>query len=64
MADSDNSVPETPVSAQRRRTAKARAERETRLAANLRANIARRKQQARDRSAGEEPSGPDDEPAA
>lgn len=68
MADRDKPAPDaqtgTPVSAQRRRTAQARAERDARLAASLRSNIARRKQQARDRSAGEAPSEPDDDPAA
>lgn len=60
MADSDKTAPDAPVhddgvSAQRRRTAQARAERELRLAGNLRANIARRKQQVRDRAAGAPP---------
>jgi hypothetical protein len=73
MADSDKTAPDVPVqgdgvSAQRRRTAQARAERELRLAGSLRANIARRKQQARDRTAGAPPApaGPetDDDPAS
>lgn len=64
MTDSDKSAPEARISAQRRRTAQARSEREARLAARLRSNIARRKQQARDRSAGEAPVGPDDDPTA
>ena len=64
MADSDASAPDTPVSAQRRRTAKARAAREARLAANLRANIGRRKQQARDRTAGEASDESEDYPAS
>lgn len=57
MADRDKPAPDAetpetgaPMSALRRRTAKARAERAARLARNLRANIGRRKQQARDRS--------------
>lgn len=65
MADSDSSAPAAPVSALRRRTAQARAERTARLAANLRANIGRRKQQSRDRMAGsEEPGDTDDGPAS
>ena len=73
MGDSDKTAPDAPVqgdgvSAQRRRTAQARAERELRLAGSLRANIARRKQQARDRTAGAPPApaGPetDDDPAS
>ncbi len=65
MADSDSPAPDEAVSALRRRTAKARAARAARLAANLRANIGRRKQQARDRLAGsEEPDDPDDGPAS
>ncbi|MEK9970671.1 MAG: hypothetical protein VW600_16140 [Ferrovibrio sp.] len=51
-----------PLSAQRQRTAKARAAREARLAASLRANIARRKQQVRHRAVDEtsEPGDGDD----
>lgn len=68
MADHDKPAPDaqagTPVSPHRRRTAQARAERDARLAASLRSNIARRKQQARDRSAGAAPAEPDDDPAA
>ena len=64
MADSETSAPDAPVSARRRRTAKAQAERLARLAANLRANIARRKRQARDRTASAGPGEPDDGPAA
>ncbi len=64
MADSDSPAPDEPVSALRRRTAKARAARAARLAANLRANIGRRKQQARDRLAGETRDDPDDGPAS
>ncbi|MBS4044915.1 MAG: hypothetical protein KG075_01140 [Alphaproteobacteria bacterium] len=64
MADSDSPAPDEPVSALRRRTAKARAERAARLAANLRANIGRRKQQARARLAGEATDGSEDDPAA
>jgi hypothetical protein len=64
MADSDTSAQDTPpVSALRRRREKARAERAARLAANLRANIGRRKQQARDRTSGEAgPVEPEGEP--
>ncbi len=64
MADSDSPTADEPVSALRRRTAKARAERAARLAANLRANIGRRKQQARDRMAGDAQDDPDDGPAS
>lgn len=68
MADHDKPAPDAqpglPVSAQRHRTARARAERDVRLAASLRSNIVRRKQQARERSAGEAPAEPDDDPAA
>lgn len=68
MADSDRSAPDAPVSALRHRRAKARAERAARLAASLRANIGRRKQQARDRTpqnpGGEGPDEPEDDPAA
>ncbi len=63
MTDSDSPAPDEPVSALRRRTAKARAERAARLAANLRANIGRRKQQSRDRQAGDARDEPDDSPA-
>ncbi len=62
MADSERSAPDAPVSALRRRTAKVRAERAARLAANLRANIGRRKQQARARLAGEGPDEPEEDP--
>jgi hypothetical protein len=62
MADSDKPASDVQVSAQRRRTAQARQDREARLAANLRANIARRKQQVRNRAAGEPAE--DDDPAA
>ncbi len=69
MADSEKTAPDAPVqedgvSPQRRRTARARAERELRLAANLRANIARRKQQASDRTTGGVSDEPGDDPAA
>jgi hypothetical protein len=61
MADREKTAPDAPVrddevSAQRRRIAQARADRERRLAGNLRANIARRKQQVRDRAAGAPPA--------
>jgi len=65
MTERDTPAPgaqtEAQVSAQRRRTAQARAEREARLAANLRANIVRRKQQARARAAGDVPDGLEDD---
>jgi hypothetical protein len=69
MADDDKPAADAPraapLSAQRQRTAQARAAREARLAASLRANIARRKQQARDRAADGPPEpGGDDDPAA
>jgi hypothetical protein len=60
MADSDRSASDAPVSALRHRRAKARAERVARLAANLRANIGRRKQQARDRVPQDFGEGPDE----
>lgn len=60
MTDTDKPALDAPLSAQRRRTATARSEREARLAASLRANIARRKQQARNREAGKKRPGPDD----
>lgn len=69
MADSDKPASDAgdaeQLSAQRRRTAKARAEREARLAASLRANIARRKQQVRDRTAGRQDAAEtDDDPVS
>jgi hypothetical protein len=60
MADSDSPTADEPVSALRRRTAKARAERAARLAANLRANLGRRKQQTRDRTAHDASDAPED----
>lgn len=64
MTDSDKSASDAPISAQRRRTAQARAEREARLAASLRSNIARRKQQTRDRTKSDAPVEPGDDSAA
>lgn len=60
MADSDkpDSAPET-VSENRLRKAKQRADRAARLAQTLRANLGRRKQQARGRGGGPD-SDPDD----